>query len=196
MKGTGAETGTTIEVSDDEYGYKWVILRDDDLEDLVVSVNAVADNLSVGGYGDRLLAAVFAFEEDGRPVYFIYNSPRAYYPPSPPQARRVSVHRARVPPGAQQLGSDLPLCFRARARWFPLEILSTGTGGTPARDRLDAARRHRGETFRRLNQSSNAPVPRLSLRVLFSVSPPRSSLSTRRVGFESCGRRQPGGDCC
>src|SRR4051812_17882766 len=74
LEGTSAETGSTIEISDDEYGYKWVIVRDDDLEDLAVGLNAVADNLSVGGYGDRILAAVFAFaDQAGNPLYLIYN---------------------------------------------------------------------------------------------------------------------------
>ena len=39
------------------------ILRDPDVEDLVVGINAVSDALEVGGYGDRVLAAVFAFKD-------------------------------------------------------------------------------------------------------------------------------------
>ena len=47
----------------------------------MVSLNTVSTELQGGGYGDRLLAAVFAFEEEGRPIYFIYNFKRgAYYP--------------------------------------------------------------------------------------------------------------------
>ncbi|MEA2191436.1 MAG: hypothetical protein QOI73_1557, partial [Solirubrobacteraceae bacterium] len=57
LAGTGADTGTTIRTADDEHGYRWMILSDDDIEDLVVGVNAVSDALAVGGYGDRVLAA-------------------------------------------------------------------------------------------------------------------------------------------
>ena len=40
----------------DSFGYRWMILHDPDVEDLVVGVNAVSDALAVGGYGDRVLA--------------------------------------------------------------------------------------------------------------------------------------------
>ena len=45
-----------VETHDDEFGYRWMILRDPDLEDLAVGVNAVSDALEVGGYKDRVLA--------------------------------------------------------------------------------------------------------------------------------------------
>ncbi|MDX6720484.1 MAG: hypothetical protein QOJ63_2738, partial [Solirubrobacteraceae bacterium] len=45
LRGTGEDTGTTIQTSDDEHGYRWMILSDDDIEDLVVGVNAVSDAL-------------------------------------------------------------------------------------------------------------------------------------------------------
>ena len=55
--------GSTVETEDDEFGYRWMILRDPDIEDLAVGINAVSDALAVGGYDDRVLAAVFAFED-------------------------------------------------------------------------------------------------------------------------------------
>src|SRR3954452_20379439 len=45
----GEETGTRLETKDDEFGYRWMVLRDDDVEDLVVGVNAVSEALQVGG---------------------------------------------------------------------------------------------------------------------------------------------------
>src|SRR4051795_7707366 len=42
VRGTGEETGTTVETHDDQFQYRWVILRDPDLEDLAVGVNAVS----------------------------------------------------------------------------------------------------------------------------------------------------------
>src|SRR3954462_7024906 len=82
VRSTGEETGTRVETSDDAYGYRWMILRDPDVEDLAVGVNAVSEALEGGGYGDRLLAAVFALEDvKSKPVYFIYNYKRgAWYP--------------------------------------------------------------------------------------------------------------------
>src|SRR5215210_9119659 len=78
LRGSAEETGTQVESADDEFGYRWLILRDPDFEDLVVSMNTVSVQLQGGGYGDRLLACVFAFEEPTgsqgpqRPLYFIY----------------------------------------------------------------------------------------------------------------------------
>ena len=46
VRGTGEETGTTLETSDDTYGYRWMVLHDDDIEDLAVGVNAVSDALA------------------------------------------------------------------------------------------------------------------------------------------------------
>src|SRR3954447_15600413 len=82
VRSTGEETGTRLETTDDDFGYRWMVLRDDDVEDLVVGVNAVSEALQVGGYGDRLLCAVFAFQDaNGKPVYFIYNYKRGtWYP--------------------------------------------------------------------------------------------------------------------
>jgi hypothetical protein len=119
LQGTGADTGTTISTSEDEHGYRWMILRDDDIEDLVVGVNAVSDALAVGGYGDRVLAAVFAFEDSkGRPVYFIYNYKRGSWYPF-------------VPAGSNQRDGERELQIKAiidgelpiepeLERWFPL----------------------------------------------------------------------------
>ena len=56
-----------METSADEYGYRWLIFRDPDFEDLVVALNTISTQLQESGYGDRLLAAVFPFEDKGRP---------------------------------------------------------------------------------------------------------------------------------
>ena len=118
LRSAAADTGTVVESADDEFGYRWLILRDDDFEDLVVAINMVSTQLQGGGYGDRLLAAVFAYEENGRPLYFIYNFKRgAYYPfiPSGKQSRD-SERELRL---KAQVGAELPF-EEDMARWFPL----------------------------------------------------------------------------
>jgi hypothetical protein len=120
LAGTAEETGTALESSDDEHGYRWIILRDPDFEDLVVAMNTVSTELAAGGYGDRLLAAVFAFEQKGRRVHFIYNYKRgAFYPfvPSGGEQRRDSEAEMRI---KAQL-SDEGIPFEPElTRWFPL----------------------------------------------------------------------------
>ena len=112
------DTGTTTETKVDEYGYRWAILRDPDFEDLVVAINTVTSQLESGGYGDRLLCAVFAFEENGKPLYWIYNYKRGtFYPfvPTGKQKRdserefRLKAQMADELPLEEELGRDLPL---------------------------------------------------------------------------------------
>ncbi len=118
LRGAAEDTGTTVDTTDDEHGYRWVILSDSDFEDLVVSLNTVSSQLELGGYGDRLLCAVFAFEEDGKPIYWIYNYKRGtFYPfvPAGKQKRdserefRLKAQMADELPLEQELGRDLPL---------------------------------------------------------------------------------------
>ena len=120
VRGTAEETGTELETADDEFGYRWLILRDPDFEDLVVSLNTLSTELQGGGYGDRLLAAVFAFEENGKPLYFIYNFKRgAFYPfvPAPGDKQRDSERELRL---KAQLGAEGVPFEEDMTRWFPL----------------------------------------------------------------------------
>jgi hypothetical protein len=57
------ETGTKAAFTTDDHGYEWVVLEDDDPEDLVTSIHFAADEFVERGYGSRLLAALFAFEK-------------------------------------------------------------------------------------------------------------------------------------
>jgi hypothetical protein len=120
VRSTGSETGSTVESSDDEHGYRWMILSDAEFEDLVVGVNAVSNEIQGGGYGDRILAAVFAFrDEKDRPLYWIYNYKRgAFYPfvPAGGGQQRDNERELRL---KAQIGQDLPVEPELE-RWFPL----------------------------------------------------------------------------
>ncbi len=119
VRGTGEETGTTIDVSDDEFGYRWMILSDPDFEDLVVGINAVSTALEAGGYGDRILCAVFSFrDERDRSLYWIYNYKRgAFYPFAPAGKQQRDTERELR--AKAQIGADLPVEAELE-RWFPL----------------------------------------------------------------------------
>jgi hypothetical protein len=119
LRGTAAEQGSTLETADDEFGYRWLVLRDPDFEDIVVSLNTISTELQAGGYGDRLLAAVFAFEENGRRIYFIYNFKRGtFYPfvPATGDKQRDNEREMRL---KAQVGAELPM-EPEMTRWFPL----------------------------------------------------------------------------
>ena len=84
-----------------------------------MALNTISTQLQESGYGDRLLAAVFPFERDGRPIYFIYNFKRGgYYPfiPAPGDQARDSERELRL---KAQVGAELPF-EEDITRWFPL----------------------------------------------------------------------------
>jgi hypothetical protein len=120
LKGTGDEIGSTVETSDDEFGYRWMIVQDSDLEDLAVGINAVSDALAVGGYNDRVLAAVFSFDDaGGKPLYFIYNYKRGSWYPFVPAAGDKQRNTERELQIKAATGPELPFEPELE-RWFPL----------------------------------------------------------------------------
>jgi hypothetical protein len=121
VQGTSSDSGTTVTTRDDSYGYRWMILSDSDFDDLVVGVNAVSGALETGGYGDRILCAVFAFEDAQKhPVYWIYNYKRgAFYPFAPQPGSAEARDTERELRLKAQIGSELPVEAELE-RWFPL----------------------------------------------------------------------------
>ncbi|MBI4493517.1 MAG: hypothetical protein HY690_12075 [Chloroflexi bacterium] len=114
------ETGTTVSRQRDRYGYEWLVLEDEQLEDLVATAHQVGQTLQDHGFGDRLLAAVFGFKDaDGLPAYWIYNYKRASFYPFAPLAgeqRRNNPLELRL---AAVMRRELPL-EPDQARWYPL----------------------------------------------------------------------------
>jgi hypothetical protein len=120
LEGTGSETGSTISTSDDDFGYRWMVVRDDDLDDLAVGINAVSDELATGGYADRVLCAVFAFQDaKGTRLYFIYNYKRGYWYPFVPAGGEQQRNSERELQLKAQIGPELPIEPELE-RWFPL----------------------------------------------------------------------------
>src|SRR5207237_10803818 len=120
IQGTSSDAGTKLESTDDSFGYRWIVLRDPDFEDLVVGINAVSTALRSGGYGERVLCAVFPFEDaKGRRVYWIYNYKRgAFYPFVPAEGDQQRDNERELKLKAQ-VGPELPVEPELE-RWFPL----------------------------------------------------------------------------
>jgi hypothetical protein len=112
VRGVGEDSGTKVDTDNDKYGYRWLIVRDEDFEDLVVALNSLSTSLEGGGYGERILAAVFAFEDaQKRPVYWIYNYKRGtFHPfvPDPAQGAEARDNERELRLRAQ-IGDELPV---------------------------------------------------------------------------------------
>ena len=120
LHATGGDTGTTIESRDDSFGYRWMVLHDPDFEDLVVGLNAVSSALRDGGYGDRILCAMFPFtDENGNAVHWIYNVKRSTFYPFVPAGNSQTRDNERELRLKAQMERELPI-EEDLGRWFPL----------------------------------------------------------------------------
>lgn len=137
VKATGGENDTKVHTEDDSFGYRWMVLDDPSVEDLAVGINAVSSSIETAGHGERLLCAVFGFEDaQSRRLYFIYNYKRGYWYPFVPAGRSASTSSTgsfhstgSVGAGERsterelqlkaQMASELPIEPELE-RWFPL----------------------------------------------------------------------------
>ena len=110
VRATASEGGTTVASADDSYRFRWLTLSGSDFDSLVVGINAVSTALQDGGYGERLLCAVFAFTgSDGGRLYWIYNLKRGtFYPFVPGAAEGERDNEAELRLRAQ-IGTELPV---------------------------------------------------------------------------------------
>jgi hypothetical protein len=120
VRATASDSGISVETSDDSYGFRWLILRGVGFDDLVVGINGVSSALEGGGYGQRVLCAVFAFSDaQGRPVYWIYNYKRGAFYPFVPAGGDEQRNTEREFQLKAQVGNELPI-EQELSRWFPL----------------------------------------------------------------------------
>ena len=82
------ESSSRLERKSDDYGYEWLIVRDDQFEDLLTTIHLIASELAERGFGEQLLAAVFRFEGGKGPLYWIYGYKRGAFWPFVPTGER------------------------------------------------------------------------------------------------------------
>ena len=114
------EAGSTVRVVDDGFGYRWVVIEDPDLEDLVTSVHLVNSTLQEHGFGPQLLCSLFGFASQGgdRPCHLVYLYKRGtFYPFAPREGERRDNELELQVRGT--VGADLPI-EPDLARWFAL----------------------------------------------------------------------------
>jgi hypothetical protein len=113
------EAGSSLRLEDDRYGYRWVVVGDPDLEDLVTAVHLVNSTLEQYGFGPQLLCSVFGFTDPGgKRCHLVYLYKRGTFYPFAPQEgeRRDNELELQV---RAALGGDLPI-EPELGRWFAL----------------------------------------------------------------------------
>ena len=81
------ESDSRIERTTDDFGFEWLVVRDEHFEDLVTTVHLVGSELADRGFGTQLLAAVFKFQGT-KPLYWIYGYKRGAFWPFVPVGER------------------------------------------------------------------------------------------------------------
>jgi hypothetical protein len=114
----GSESGTEVSRHKDSFGFSWVVLADQDLDDLVTATHLVSQTLEERGFSEQLLCAVFGFRGEEGPLYLVYAYKRgAFYPFVPRGERgRDKAMELRLQAG---LGRELPIEPELE-RWYPV----------------------------------------------------------------------------
>ncbi|MHC1597077.1 MAG: PspA-associated protein PspAB [Methermicoccaceae archaeon] len=112
-----SDEGMSLQFSKDGLGYQWVVLDGGDVEGMVAAIGYVVESLRDAGYGDRLLCALFSFQNEKR-AYLVYGYKRgAFYPfvPEGSHARdnQLELKMATLLKGELTLEED-------ESRWYPI----------------------------------------------------------------------------
>jgi PspAB-like protein len=112
------ESHSRVERRGDEFGFEWLIIHDNDFEELVPAVHLVASELVAHGFGEQLLAAAFRFESK-LPVYLIYGFKRGAFWPFIPKGDGKERDNAEELELKAKLEKELPI-EQDLTRWLAL----------------------------------------------------------------------------
>ena len=122
LLGVVAQTsGSEVRRRQDSMGYQWLVVRDRDFEDLVTGIHLVASELGAHGFGEQLLAALFAFEARGEklPAYLVYGFKRGAFWPFIPTGEGQERDNAEELRLRNELQGELPF-EEDLTRWLGL----------------------------------------------------------------------------
>ncbi|MDP2728692.1 MAG: hypothetical protein Q8P59_14285 [Dehalococcoidia bacterium] len=113
-------TQSAIRTSKDDYGFQWIVVEDQDFEDLVTTVHMVSQTLQEEGFGDQLLAAVFHFRsKEGNPIFWVYSYKRGKFYPFVPKGTGTQRDNAAELHLRSIMEGELPVEPELE-RWYPL----------------------------------------------------------------------------
>jgi hypothetical protein len=113
------DSASRIERRGDEFGYEWLLIHDNDFEELVATVHLVASELVARGFGEQLLAAAFRFDGGEHAVYWIYGFKRGAFWPFIPTGEDKERDNANELELKAKLEKELPV-EQDLSRWFAL----------------------------------------------------------------------------
>lgn len=69
------DSDLSYQVTNDSYGYLWIILQSAEIEDIISAISAVGQTINDRGFSKQLFAAVFQFSNNNKTNnrYLIYN---------------------------------------------------------------------------------------------------------------------------
>ena len=105
------DSGSRVRRRSDSFGFEWIVIHDQDFEDLVTTTHLVSSELSDRGFGGQLLAAIFAFRDRKRehPVYLIYGYKRGTFWPFVPSAEEQERDNSEEMRLKNVLETELPI---------------------------------------------------------------------------------------
>jgi hypothetical protein len=121
LDAVSAETGSKVERKTDDLGFEWLVLRDQDFEDLVATMHTSAQEFEDRGFGGQMLAAMFPFDgkfKEGR-AYWIYGFKQGKFWPFVPTGKGQERDNAEELELKAKLENELPI-EGDLTRWFGL----------------------------------------------------------------------------
>ena len=112
-------TGTQFRVVDDTFGTRWAALEDRDFEDLVSTIHLISETVIEHGFAERLLAAVFGVEYEGKRGYWIYNYKRGNFYPMVLSGSQTRDNAAEMRLSAVMEEERIPV-ERSLENWYAL----------------------------------------------------------------------------
>jgi PspAB-like protein len=121
LDAVAGESGSKVERKTDTMGFEWLVVRDQDFEDIVATTHLIAQELQDRGFGGQLLAAVFPFEgkfKEGR-AYWIYGFKQGAFWPFVPTGKGQERDNPEEMELKAKLENELPI-EQDLTRWFGL----------------------------------------------------------------------------
>ncbi len=114
-----ADEGPKVERTVDEFGFTWLVTRQDDVSELVTDLHAVNTTLEAQGFGPGLLCSLVVFADaSGRKLGLVYLYKQGtFYPFAPAgEQRRDNVLEIQM---RDLLSNELPVEPQLQ-RWMPV----------------------------------------------------------------------------